>query len=124
MFPKPQVALSPNTYEYESFPLVKPTGFREYDARWLFEKEINLMGVQALGRRASGGAGQGSLTENARQTCQQGVAGHSCGRLDAPPRECSPVKVRAWRFGQNSHRRRVTKLRQGAVQLIPRQQAR
>ncbi|WP_210485283.1 phosphomannomutase/phosphoglucomutase [Microvirga antarctica] len=49
MFPKPQTALSPNTFEYESFPLVKPTGFREYDARWLFEKEINLMGVQALG---------------------------------------------------------------------------
>jgi phosphomannomutase/phosphoglucomutase len=49
MFPKPQSQLSPNTYEYESFPLVKPTGFREYDARWLFEKEINLMGVQALG---------------------------------------------------------------------------
>src|SRR6478735_1966438 len=49
MFPKPQTALSPNTFEYESFPLVKPTGFREYDARWLFEKEINLMGIQALG---------------------------------------------------------------------------
>ena len=29
--------------------MVKPTGFREYDARWLFEKEINVMGVQALG---------------------------------------------------------------------------
>ncbi|HME83304.1 MAG TPA: phosphomannomutase/phosphoglucomutase [Roseiarcus sp.] len=29
--------------------MVKPTGFREYDVRWLFEKEINLMGVQALG---------------------------------------------------------------------------
>ena len=29
--------------------MVKPTGFREYDARWLFEKEINLMGIQALG---------------------------------------------------------------------------
>jgi len=28
---------------------VKPTGFREYDARWLFPQEINLMGVQALG---------------------------------------------------------------------------
>jgi phosphomannomutase/phosphoglucomutase len=28
---------------------VKPTGFREYDARWLFPSEINLMGVQALG---------------------------------------------------------------------------
>ncbi len=49
MFPKPQAALSPNTYAYESSPLVKPTGFREYDARWLLEKEINLMGVQALG---------------------------------------------------------------------------
>ncbi|MGD9769036.1 MAG: phosphomannomutase/phosphoglucomutase [Pseudolabrys sp.] len=49
MFPKPRHALSPNTYAYESTPLVKPTGFREYDARWLLEKEINLMGVQALG---------------------------------------------------------------------------
>jgi phosphomannomutase / phosphoglucomutase len=49
MFPKPHASLKPNTYEYESQPLVKATGFREYDARWLFEKEINLMGVQALG---------------------------------------------------------------------------
>src|SRR3954465_2280928 len=49
MYPKPQSQLVPNTYEYESLPLVKPTGFREYDARWLFEKELNLMGVQALG---------------------------------------------------------------------------
>ena len=49
MFPKPKSMLVPNTYEYESGPMVKATGFREYDARWLFEKEINLMGVQALG---------------------------------------------------------------------------
>lgn len=49
MFPKPKPALTPNTYAYESEPLVKPTGFREYDARWLFGKELNLMGVQALG---------------------------------------------------------------------------
>ncbi|NVK36198.1 MAG: phosphomannomutase/phosphoglucomutase [Rhodobacteraceae bacterium] len=49
MFPKPQAALQPNTYDYESLPMVKSTGFREYDARWLFEKEINLMGMQALG---------------------------------------------------------------------------
>ncbi len=28
---------------------MKPTGFREYDARWLYPGEINLMGVQALG---------------------------------------------------------------------------
>ena len=49
MFPIPKPALSPNTYAYESEPMVKATGFREYDARWLFEREINLMGVQALG---------------------------------------------------------------------------
>jgi phosphomannomutase/phosphoglucomutase len=49
MFPKPKPALVPNTYAYESGPMVKATGFREYDARWLFEKEINLMGIQALG---------------------------------------------------------------------------
>src|SRR3954463_4889669 len=49
MFPTPKPALQPNTYVYESEPLVKPTGFREYDARWLLGDEINLMGVQALG---------------------------------------------------------------------------
>jgi phosphomannomutase/phosphoglucomutase len=49
LFPKPQQNLIPNSYAYESRPLVKPTGFREYDARWLFGSELNLMGVQALG---------------------------------------------------------------------------
>lgn len=49
MFPRPKPVLVPNTYEYESGPMVKPTGFREYDARWLLGKEINLMGLQALG---------------------------------------------------------------------------
>jgi phosphomannomutase/phosphoglucomutase len=48
-FPKPLPQLQPNTFEFESLPMVKPTGFREYDARWLFETEINLMGVEALG---------------------------------------------------------------------------
>src|SRR5437763_2323763 len=49
MFPKPKSVLVPNTYAFESEPMVKATGFREYDARWLLNKEINLMGVQALG---------------------------------------------------------------------------
>src|SRR6201987_451147 len=49
MFPKPKSALVPNPYAFESEPMVKPTGFREYDARWLFNKEINLVGVQPLG---------------------------------------------------------------------------
>jgi phosphomannomutase/phosphoglucomutase len=49
MLSVPVAELTPNTYAFESQPMVKPTGFREYDARWLFEKEINLMGIQALG---------------------------------------------------------------------------
>jgi phosphomannomutase/phosphoglucomutase len=49
MYPKPRPTLAPNTLDFETLPLVKPAGFREYDARWLFPGEINLMGVQALG---------------------------------------------------------------------------
>jgi len=49
MLPTPRADLTPNTLEYENVPLVAPQGFREYDARWLFEKEINLLGIQALG---------------------------------------------------------------------------
>lgn len=49
MLPTPRADLTPNTFEYEVAPLVKATGFREYDARWLFGPEINLLGVEALG---------------------------------------------------------------------------
>jgi phosphomannomutase/phosphoglucomutase len=46
---KPRSDLVPNTADYENLPLVTSNGFREYDARWLFGKEINLLGIQALG---------------------------------------------------------------------------
>ena len=49
MLPKPRADLVANTWDYENQPLVKATGFREYDARWLFGPDINLLGVQALG---------------------------------------------------------------------------
>ncbi|MGB0342815.1 MAG: phosphomannomutase/phosphoglucomutase [Parvibaculales bacterium] len=49
MFVKPLPEIPENSAEFENLPLVKPTGFREYDARWLFGAEINLLGVQALG---------------------------------------------------------------------------
>jgi phosphomannomutase / phosphoglucomutase len=35
-FPRPVPAIEPGTAAFESVPLVKPTGFREYDARWWF----------------------------------------------------------------------------------------
>lgn len=49
MLAKPRADLKPNTADFERFALVKPTGFREYDARWLFPGEINLMGLNAVG---------------------------------------------------------------------------
>ncbi len=49
MFPTPRADLVPNSAAFENTPQVKPTGFREYDARWRYPQEINLMGLQALG---------------------------------------------------------------------------
>lgn len=48
-FPLPVADLLPNTLAFETYPLIKETGFREYDVRWIFGKDLNLMGVQALG---------------------------------------------------------------------------
>jgi phosphomannomutase/phosphoglucomutase len=49
MLAAPRADLKPNTAAYETTPLVKATGFREYDARWLFGPDISLLGVEALG---------------------------------------------------------------------------
>ena len=49
MFPKPRADLRPNTLDFERLPQVKPSGFREYDARWLFPGDINLIGLQSVG---------------------------------------------------------------------------
>ena len=29
---------------------INPLGFREYDARWLYDKNINLLGIEDLGK--------------------------------------------------------------------------
>ena len=49
MLSAPRAELAVQTPDFENYPLVKATGFREYDARWLFGAEINLLGVEALG---------------------------------------------------------------------------
>ncbi|MBO6728429.1 MAG: phosphomannomutase/phosphoglucomutase [Maricaulis sp.] len=53
---RPHAELAPNSWEFENEALIKPTGFREYDARWWFghsgsdrPSDLNLYGVQALG---------------------------------------------------------------------------
>ena len=52
----PRADLLPNSWDFETSAQIKPTGFREYDARWWFghpgsdkAPEINLYGIQALG---------------------------------------------------------------------------
>jgi phosphomannomutase/phosphoglucomutase len=49
MLASPRADLLANTLEFEVTPLVKPTGFREYDARWVLGPDLNLLGVEALG---------------------------------------------------------------------------
>ena len=38
-----------NSADYFQKALIKPTGFREYDVRWLIEKELNYQGAIVLG---------------------------------------------------------------------------
>ncbi len=46
---KPAPEVKPNTWEFLRDPMIAPTGFREYDARWKYPDEINLPGMTALG---------------------------------------------------------------------------
>ncbi len=46
---KPASSVSQNTWEFLRDPMIVPTGFREYDARWKYPDDINLPGITALG---------------------------------------------------------------------------
>jgi len=79
---------------YETTPLVKATGFREYDARWLYGPELNLMGVHALGlglgtyfaergeRRVVVGHDFRSYSLSIKQALTLGLVGAGCEVLD------------------------------------------
>jgi phosphomannomutase/phosphoglucomutase len=94
MFPKPRADLTPMSVAYETAPLIKPTGFREYDARWLFGPDINLMGVQALGlglgtyfqsrgqRRVVAGHDFRSYSLSIKQALMLGLVSAGCEVLD------------------------------------------
>ncbi len=47
--PKPLTEVTQNTWEFLRDPMITPTGFREYDARWKFPDEVNLPGITAIG---------------------------------------------------------------------------
>ncbi|MGI9170807.1 MAG: phosphomannomutase/phosphoglucomutase [Caulobacteraceae bacterium] len=94
MLPTPRADLAPNTAEYETTPLIKATGFREYDARWLLGSEISLLGVQALGaglgtyihelghRRIVVGHDFRSYSLSVKQALTLGLVGAGCEVLD------------------------------------------
>jgi phosphomannomutase/phosphoglucomutase len=46
---RPATEVTQNCLDFLTRPMIRPTGFREYDARWRYPEEINLVGVQALG---------------------------------------------------------------------------
>lgn len=46
---KPAPSVAVNTWEFLRDPMIAPTGFREYDARWKYPDDINLPGITALG---------------------------------------------------------------------------
>ncbi len=46
---KPSQQVRENTWEFLRDPMITPTGFREYDARWKYPDDINLAGITALG---------------------------------------------------------------------------
>lgn len=46
---KPAAVVTQNTWEFLRDPMITPTGFREYDARWKYPEDINLPGITALG---------------------------------------------------------------------------
>ena len=103
MMPKPLATIKPNTLEFEIMPLVKPTGFREYDARWWFngighekEPELNFTGVQALG------LGMATLFHEMGVTPKV-VTGHDFRSISQPRCWMSALPCRQWFTGASSN---------------------
>lgn len=44
------MSIKPNTEAFERDILIEESGFREYDARWLYPEQLNLRGAQMLGK--------------------------------------------------------------------------
>ena len=51
---------------------INPFGFREYDARWIFEKDINLNGIKSLGQ----GLGT-QIVKNTKKNNPRIIGGHA-----------------------------------------------
>lgn len=87
MYPVPRPHLLSNTLAFEPLPEVKPTGFREYDARLFFGEELNFMGVQAVG------LGLGTLIQRVGVTPEI-VTGHTA--TSSSTRHSGAVTAMSW----------------------------
>ncbi len=58
-----------NINHYDDEPIINELGFREYDARWIYPKQINLSGIKKIGY----GLGQLMIEENIKKEI---VIGH------------------------------------------------
>ena len=48
---------------------INPNGFREYDARWVFEKDIDIEGITNLGKGLGTQIIQSTKIKNPRGNC-------------------------------------------------------
>ena len=70
---------------------IDPYGFREYDARWLYEKDINLLGITNLGK----GLGT-QIIKNTKKNNPRVIVGHdySCLLYTSPsPRDAHESRM-------------------------------
>jgi len=51
--------------------VINPLGFREYDARWIYKKDINILGIENLGK----GLGT-QIIKHTKKNCPRVIVGH------------------------------------------------
>lgn len=82
-------AIKPNTESFERDVLIAPSGFREYDARWLYPEQVNLRGMQLLGM------GIGTIIHELGKTPPAIVVGHDYRSYSATIKQALTIGLMA-----------------------------
>jgi phosphomannomutase/phosphoglucomutase len=82
-------AIQPNTESFERDILIAPSGFREYDARWLYPEQVNLRGMQLLGM------GIGTIIHELGKTPPAVVVGHDYRSYSATIKQALTIGLMA-----------------------------
>lgn len=81
--------LTPNTEAFERDVMIADSGFREYDARWLYPEQINLRGVQRLGMAI------GTLVQEQNLPSRKIVVGHDYRSYSATIKQALTIGLMA-----------------------------